>query len=597
VATVQQALPLACKRNAALCERVGRYLEQYARDIALTDGQIEGAAGKDTKVPLPNRHGEALNDRWTAQVTAHWRPMDYVLIGAGTIARSGHVTPTGSVVSVGVPRLQLDVGYRDHWLSPLQDSGFLMSTQAPTLPSVTLSNSQPLTRARVTYEAFLARMARSDRIAFQDRFTAGHPLLAGMHLAIQPAPGWSLAANRQFQYGGGERGGKGFRNLIKAFVNPSAFDNTHAGASTDGEFGNQQAAWTSSFIFPGRVPFVVSLEYAGEDTSHSGSGRLGNSALTAGIRIPRLPNGMALNYELSEWQNGWYVHHLYADGMTTDGHVLGHWAADQRVFGDGVGARSQMLQLGWTADSGRTIDLQLRSVKNQGYSGIAYRRALEVGARYSMPWKSSMLGGEVLVGRDVFGEKYLRVSGFARYLDGAHRYAGDVDGDASVSDPDATAIFVDIGASASRVRAELRTLVPQPTTTHTSRVAPHLAIGARRAVSARSDLGVRVEYDRVDARTLIAVRALDYRYRLHGPFAVSAFVGAARYDLATPAYGYYVGAGVQWRDILPRWDLNFDLRYGEKIARDRLLPQELLQGTDDTFHDIYGPVLSMSYRW
>ena len=54
---------------------------------------------------------------------------------------------------------------------------------------------------------------------------------------------------------------------------------------------------------------------------------------------------------------------------------------------------------------------------------------------------------------------------------------------------------------------------------------------------------------------LLGVRALDYRYRFANPLALSFFLGASRYDLATPAYGYYLGAGVQWRDILPGFDL------------------------------------------
>ena len=33
--------------------------------------------------------------------------------------------------------------------------------------------------------------------------------------------------------------------------------------------------------------------------------------------------------------------------MTNNGLVLGNWGADQRNFGDGVGARSQMLRIGW----------------------------------------------------------------------------------------------------------------------------------------------------------------------------------------------------------------------------------------------------------
>ena len=93
-----------------------------------------------------------------------------------------------------------------------------------------------------------------------------------------------------------------------------------------------------------------------------------------------------------------------------------------------------------------------------------------------------------------------------------------------------------------------------------------------------------------------AVRALDYRYRMGRRLAITAFAGAARYDLQTPAYGYYLGGGLQWRDVLPRWDLNLDLRYADKVARDHVLPQESGKKRSDDFYDIYSVSLSISHR-
>ena len=105
-------------------------------------------------------------------------------------------------------------------------------------------------------------------------------------------------------------------------------------------------------------------------------------------------------------------------------------------------------------------------------------------------------------------------------------------------------------------------------------VAPHFGLGARRSVSVGSDLGVRLELDRIDDELLLSVRALDYRYRFRSPLALSFFVGASRYDLATPAYGYYLGAGVQWRNLCRDSMSVVDLRYCDKIALDKLPPQD-----------------------
>jgi hypothetical protein len=94
------------------------------------------------------------------------------------------------------------------------------------------------------------------------------------------------------------------------------------------------------------------------------------------------------------------------------------------------------------------------------------------------------------------------------------------------------------------------------------------------------------------------VRALDYRYRFRNPLALSLFAGAARLDLATPAYGYYYGAGVQWRNLMRNMDASLDFRYGDKIARDKLLPSDPASTLrPDSFYDLTGATLSLSYRW
>lgn len=593
VAAVRDALPKVCERDAVLCEQVELYLARYTKRIAVTDAQLELATSGGDSVPLANRRGLDSGDEWTASATANWQPGEHVLIGAGAIARHGDVNPVGSVVSVGMSYAQLDVGYREHWSSALVDSSFLMSSEAPAMPSVTLSNSRPLGSVGLSYEMYVARMQRSERISYQGRYTAGHPQLAGMQLAIAPVPGWSLGFNRQMQFGGGERSGNSATDLLKAFFNPSGHDNTHAGGNTDEEFGNQRAAWTSRFIYPGRKPLVISLEYAGEDTSHSTSGRLGNAALSVGIYAPRLWRDVDVTYEISEWQNGWGSHHIYQDGMTNEGRSLGHWGLDRRAAGSDGGAQSQMLRLGWTTASGGSVDLQFRTLKNAAYSADD-QRMNELGARYSWPVRHLMLGGELLLGRDVSGDNYVRVAASARLFDGGDGGRSGRNASSHSEAADGADIFADVGVAVSRVRADIDGTVP--TANSSAAAAPHLALGVRRAVTNRSDLGMRIEFDRVEDHTLLAVRALDYRYRAGRSLALTAFAGAARYDLETPAYGYYLGTGVQWRDVMPRWDLNLDLRYGDKIARDHVLPQEAGLKRIDSFYDVYSVSLSMSRR-
>jgi hypothetical protein len=180
------------------------------------------------------------------------------------------------------------------------------------------------------------------------------------------------------------------------------------------------------------------------------------------------------------------------------------------------------------------------------------------------------VGAEAYGGRDVFGEDFTRIAAFFRYR-GDGTLSGLHESEYTASSAEGSEVFVEAGAATNSVNIDL-----DGTERHKeSNVGAHFALGARRPVSDRSDLGARVEFDEVDGHNLVSVRALDYRYRFQNPLALSVFVGASRYDLATPAYGLYYGAGVQWRDIVPGgWDVGVDVRNAKKVARDHLLPDD-----------------------
>jgi hypothetical protein len=409
-ATVLDALPRACERDAALCEDVRRYLNSLTRKAGITYASLtaSGASGSDTA--LPNRHGMTSRSNYEAAIAAYWQASDHFAVTGGVLAYEGEATPTGTVVSVGNDVLQLDVGYRDRRWSPAQDNAMLLSTQAPTMPSVTVSNYRPLTKANLRYEAFVARMSESSNIVSTTGTTAGHPQLAGLHLSIEPFPGWSLGVARIMQYGGGDRDDS-FSDLLDAFFNPADRDNT----GTAEDFGNQVASLTSQFIVSEPLPLAIYFEYAGEDTSTLSNLRLGNTALSAGITFPQLGQRFSATFELTEWQNGWYVHHIYTDGLRHERHVLGHWGGDWRVVGDGVGARSAFARLNVEQVFGGAVEASYRQLDNEDYTGGNYETANQLDARYSRPWDQVFVGAEITVGQDVFGESYSRVGAFIRF--------------------------------------------------------------------------------------------------------------------------------------------------------------------------------------
>lgn len=570
-AVVLRALPKACRRDARLCEQVREYLGKYMHTAGITSARIGIAAshGNGDEI-VPNEHGLTVGSRWDVSLSGYYQPGDHVLLNAGVVSNENRTTPTGTMVSLGFDVAQLDLGYRDHWLSPFTDSSMLIGTEAPTMPSITLSNYVPLTSLGIGYEVFLAQMSRSDHIVYQDHLTAGHPRLAGLQLQIEPVSGYAIGINRLMQYGGGERRGNSARDFLDALFNPHGYDNTGASLNADNQFGNQQASLTSRILFPGKRPFAFYVEYAGEDTSYGQNYLLGNTALSIGIDLPHVGNRFDVTLEASEWQNGWYVHGVYLDGMTNHGVVIGHWFGDQRVFNDGVGGQSQMVRVGWEARDGGYLQSTFRTLKNDtAYAAAVYRRMYEMDLRYSRVWLGRNVSAGVYAGRDVFGGDFAGLRGaidFAR-VGQAHDVYASVDAD----DEAVTQLFADVGMNYSRVSADLGDgpYDAWPHVGNTTR--PHLAIGARRAVTEHSDLGARLEWDSVLGHDLFSIRALDYRYRIGKKLALSGFFGVGRYENGLPAYGFYLGLGTQWRDVLPRWDLSLDVRHHEKIARDKLL--------------------------
>jgi hypothetical protein len=590
-ATLLDALVDVCKFDVVLCGRLRRYLDAYMSRWALTHASAEAAATQDSDKTLPNARGMSAADDWSASIQALYQPSDYALVQVGGVAFPDEADWTGSWLSVGWDFAQFDIGYRDHAWSPMTDSSMLIGTHAETMPSVTVSNYRPLWGWRVQYEMFMAKMTRVDDIAFEGGTTSGHPTLGGLQVSFEPVRGWSLGASRVLQFGGGARD-QSFSDFLDAFFQPGKYDNV----SDDEEFGNQAAALISKFVFPARRPFAVYFEYAGEDGSRSEGWRLGNVSLSAGIDIPRLWNRFDVTYEVSDWQNGWYVSGIYPEGLSNNGNVVGHWGADDRVLRDAVGAQSHSLRVGWAPPFGGLMEVRYRTLANEDYSPNDYEREHDVTIRYSRAWDMYVFGAEIEAGRDVFGEDFGRIGAFLRFAPGV----ASLDSGSFEPLPDAVAqhteVFVDGGVNTSRLEYDPSDKGATPQR-DVSTSGAHVALGVRRAVTGRSDIGTRVELDTVDGSTMVGVRAIDYRYRIGEKLALGVFIGAARYDAATAAYGYYGGIGATWRNVLRGIDLGLDLKATDKMARDALLEDDPRSVWGDVIYNTQSAQLYLTYKF
>lgn len=595
-ATVLDALPQACELDRAACESVRRYLKRYMRDYAVTSAQLEGVlATGDSDSVLPNQHGERADSAWRANASGYFQWGDYLLVNAGGVAYDGEARPTGSFVSIGFDFAQLDIGFRDHWLSPMRDSASVISTQAPTMPSITLSNYEPISPLGLSYEIFGAEMSEQDDIAYQGGTTSGSPRIAGLQLSMEPAVGYALSATRITQYGGGARGGGGFSDFVDALT----------GTQNDQGLGlveanNRVASLASSILFPGRVPFAFSIEYAGEDNAYKEGHRLGAINLSLGLDLPKLWDDFDATIEVSEWQNDWYVHSVYGEGLTEEGRVVGHWFGDQRVFGNAIGGDSQSVSVGWSRSANqywratyRTMSLDPRWVR----SGNApdYERYHFLGVHLATQWREFPIGFELAGGRDVFGDSFTRLSAAFDFAAGERSSASawvDAEPRSRVE------WFVDVGVNHSKAVKLLEVGSPKEVADWATNA--HMGFGARRSVSEHSDIGFRIELDDVDENYLLSFRAVDYRYRLGKKLALTAFLGVARYDYGLATDGYYWGWGAQWRDVLPNWDLGLEWRHHETLNRDKALPSDPVPAPEPhprLYIDIDGASFYVTRRW
>ena len=77
---------------------------------------------------------------------------------------------------------------------------------------------------------------------------------------------------------------------------------------------------------------------------------------------------------------------------------------------------------------------------------------------------------------------------------------------------------------------------------------------------------------------------------------MTGFFGAARYAALTPAYGWYLGLGAQWRNIFPGWDAGVDVRLGDHLVRNKL-PGETVIIWPNEFYKIKGEAFYLSRRF
>ncbi|NQD37419.1 hypothetical protein HPT27_10290 [Permianibacter sp. IMCC34836] len=415
VSEVQHYLPRLSARYPGLAKQIADGLRRYS-ETGLARAEVTAALerGDATGQRLANARGEFLDSQFRASANAQYVGPGWLALSVGGLTRDNpdDTLPVESYLALGNDSIQLDVGYREHWLSPFQQSAMLLSTNARPSVSIGLSNPLPFDNWwNLHYEVFVSRLEETENIRYGDQLESGRPALLGTHLSFEPVDGWTIGLTRTMQFGGGSRKVDA-GSIWDAFIDPVSNDNPTDCPEDDPnncELGNQQAAISNRMNFSGNTPFAIYFEYAAEDTAALSNTKLGNLAVSGGFYFPFLFDGnWSFNYEFSQWQNYWYFHHIYQNGYTNDGVVMGHWGANEREFGSSAGATAQSVSIGWQTDAESRLEIAYRQIENASYAGFDYHVGKELGLRYSVMIAGFRLNLNLLAGRSVYDETFRR---------------------------------------------------------------------------------------------------------------------------------------------------------------------------------------------
>lgn len=417
VAELSRRLKQIKDTHPTLVKRLNSYLSRYTQTFSMTNLSGSLSLANNEQKAIPNQRNIKSDSSYQVAVGSLAYINPYLYVSGGVQYADGeNAIFNNTHIAFGYEYAQVELGYREHWFSPFQDSAMLVSTHAKASPSITLSNATPITDWNIRYEVFYSKLEKADGIVLGDETFSGRPRHAGLHLSFTPFDFWTLGFNRTLQFGGGKRE-VSVSDIFQALFDPAGKDNV-GDVDTDDpnfEFGNQQASITSKFNLDLGIPVSLYAEYAGEDTVNESNYQLGNVAKSMGIYLPVIGNGISVRYEYSDWTNRWYIHHLYAEGYSNDGQVLGHWGGNERISGNDTPATTHMLNLNWVMDSNQIIDFTARTIKNEDSQVFQYQSAYEINLRYSYATENGFWGAEVYSGKDVFGETFSRLSAFYRW--------------------------------------------------------------------------------------------------------------------------------------------------------------------------------------
>lgn len=405
-------LPEIKDRYPLLYNRLNAYLKRYTETTAITHRGVRISDSDNNTRSVENNR--SVSHQTTVELSAaghvYFSPYFYVA-GGGMYSDESGRSLLNSHIGIGNEYLQLDIGYRDHWFSPFQDSAMLLSTQAENEPSITLSNATPLSDWHLRYEVFLSQLddtpVRADGLTTE----TDKPYLSGWHVSISPIERLSVGLSHTYLYGGGPRNGS-FDTFFKSLVAPNQLQDTQR---DNLEQGYEQSAVSAKWNLDVGIPMSIYAEFASAESLNDQNEQTKVNARSIGLYLPVLFDGMSFRYEYNDRDSGWYQSVFYPQGLRNKQHILGHWSADEYPVGEAPGAKTHHLLLDWELVDDQLLALRISGQEMDNLSTQSLQDTYQIQARYSFANRYGFWGIEGTYGKDALGDYYHRLSGFFRW--------------------------------------------------------------------------------------------------------------------------------------------------------------------------------------
>jgi hypothetical protein len=413
IVTVVKYLEKVRTSHPTLYNRLNNYIKRFKHQSAITHFSTSISHSNKEIGSIDNQRGIAIDSSFQTSIAGFHQFNKYAIANfGGALVDKAKIIPHNTYFSFGYEYLQVDLGYREHWLSPLQESALALSTNAKPTASITMSNVKPITNWNVKYEMSFSLLDEMEGIHFDDTTSSGQPGFLTMQLSLQPFSWWTIGGVRTFMFAGGNRK-IDLRTIGKAIIDPISGDNCGGESSLqdcDLESGNQIASITSKFDFSiNAFPISLLLEYAGEDAKDY-KYSLGNIARTYGIFLPYLTEKTSLYAEFTEFHDRWYVHHLYDEGYRNDGTVMGHWWGNNKALSDISAGNASTIRFNWDVNNTYHIQFKLRSAFIEPSEGFQYQRTNDLEVKLKQVYQKGFLNYSINLGKDIQNESYYKIA-------------------------------------------------------------------------------------------------------------------------------------------------------------------------------------------